>query len=118
MIVSLIPNLWMAVALISLAAAWHQGWASNIFTIVSDIYPKNTIGSMMGLTGFAGAIGGTFSASFVGLILETTGSYFLIFFVASSVYLINWLILNFSIREILPLDMATSENDFKSKTSV
>ena len=80
MIVSLIPNLWMAVALISLAAAGHQGWASNLFTIVSDIYPKNTIGSMMGLTGFAGAIGGTFSASFVGLILETTGSCFLIFF--------------------------------------
>ena len=73
---------------------------------------------MMGLTGFAGAIGGAFLASFVGLILETTGSYFLIFFVASSVYLINWLILNLSIREILPLDMATSENDFKSKISV
>ena len=57
MLVSQASNLWVAVALISLAAAGHQGWASNIFTIVSDIYPKKAVGSMMGLSGFAGAIG-------------------------------------------------------------
>ena len=105
MLVSKVTNIWISVILISLAAAGHQGWASNIFTIVSDIYPKHAVGSMTGLSGFAGAIGGALSASFVGLILQGTGSYFLIFLVASSVYLINWLILKLSIKEIKPLNM-------------
>ena len=105
MLVSQVTNLWIAVALISLAAAGHQGWASNIFTIVSDIYPKYAIGSMMGLSGFMGAIGGALSASFVGILLEGTGSYFLIFLVASSVYLVNWIILKISINEIKPLEL-------------
>ncbi len=102
-LVSQVAHLWLAVALISLAAAGHQGWASNIFTIVSDIYPKNTVGSVMGLSGFMGAIGGALSASFVGLLLESTGSYFLIFLVASTVYLLNWVILKIFIKDIQPI---------------
>ena len=81
MLVSQVANLWVAVILISLAAAGHQGWASNIFTIVSDIYPKNAVGSMIGMSGFMGAIGGALSAAFVGRLLEGTGSYFLIFLI-------------------------------------
>jgi MFS transporter, ACS family, hexuronate transporter len=104
MLVLQTQNLWIAVGLIALAAAGHQGWASNIFTIVSDIYPKNVVGSMMGLSGFAGAVGGALSATFVGLLLESTGSYFLIFLVASSVYMINWLILKLSIKKIVPIE--------------
>ena len=103
MLVSSISNLWVAVGLITLAAAGHQGWAANIFTIVSDIYPKNAVASMIGLSGFTGAIGGALSASFVGLLLETTGSYFLMFMVAASVYLVNWLILKIFIKEIKPI---------------
>lgn len=103
--VSQVQSLWAAVALIALAAAGHQGWASNIFTIVSDIYPKNAVGSMMGVSGFAGAVGGALSASFVGLLLESTGSYFLIFLIAAVVYLINWLILNVFIKEIKPIEI-------------
>ena len=91
--------------ILSLAAAGHQGWASNIFTIVSDIYPKKAIGSMMGLSGFMGAIGGALSASFVGILLESTGSYFFIFLLASSVYLLNWIILKISIKKIEPLKL-------------
>lgn len=105
MLVSSITNLWVAVGLIGLAAAGHQAWSSNIFTIVSDIYPKDTVASMVGLSGFAGAIGGALSASFVGLLLETTGSYFLIFLIAASVYLINWIILKLSIKEIKPIEV-------------
>lgn len=105
MFVSLTQNLWLAVALIAVAAAGHQGWASNIFTLVSDIYPKNAVGSMMGLSGFFGAIGGALSATFVGLLLQSTGSYFLIFLVASSVYMINWLILKFGIKEVNPIEI-------------
>lgn len=108
MLVSQTHNLWVAVGLIALAAAGHQGWASNIFTIVSDIYPKKAVGTMVGLSGFTGAVGGALSASFVGLILESTGSYFLIFLVASSVYMVNWLILKLSIKEIKPLENLNS----------
>ena len=103
MLVSQTHHLWLAVILIALAAAGHQGWASNIFTIISDIYPKHAVGTMVGLSGFAGAAGGALSASFIGLILENTGSYFLIFFIASSVYLLNWLILKLFVKEIKPV---------------
>jgi MFS transporter, ACS family, hexuronate transporter len=109
MLVSQTQNLWIAVVLIALAAAGHQGWASNIFTIISDIYPKKAVGTMVGLSGFAGAAGGALSASFIGLILENTGSYFLIFFIASSVYLINWLILKVFIKEIKPVSLNFSD---------
>jgi len=104
MLVSQIANLWIAVGLIALAAAGHQGWASNIFTIVSDIYPKKAVGSMVGLSGFTGAIGGALSAAFVGQLLEATGSYFFIFLIAASVYLLNWVILKSFIHEIKPIE--------------
>ncbi|MDR3260768.1 MAG: MFS transporter [Tannerella sp.] len=111
MLVSQVHNLWAAVLLIAFAAAGHQGWASNIFTIVSDIYPKNAVASMSGLAGFSGAIGGALSASFVGILLESSGSYFLIFLTASSVYIINWLIIKFCIKEIKPKEIEQHEQD-------
>ena len=98
--VAQIQNGWIAVILIGFAAAAHQGWASNIFTVVSDIYPKNTVGTMIGLSGFTGAIGGALSASFVGLLLKFTGSYTLIFVAASSMYLVAWLTLKIFIPRI------------------
>jgi MFS transporter, ACS family, hexuronate transporter len=98
--VSQISNLWMVAVVVGFAAAAHQGWASNIYTIVSDIYPKNTVGTMIGLSGFTGAIGGALSASFVGLILNFTGSYTVIFVVASSMYLLAWLVLKIFIPRI------------------
>jgi ACS family hexuronate transporter-like MFS transporter len=93
-------SIWVAVGLISLAAAAHQGWASNIYTVVSDIYPKNAVGSMTGLAGFAGSMGGVLASAGVGLILQVTGSYLLIFTMAGSAYLIAWLILKLMIKRI------------------
>jgi MFS transporter, ACS family, hexuronate transporter len=98
--VAQMQNGMFVVILIGFAAAAHQGWASNIYTIVSDIYPKNTVGTMIGLSGFTGAIGGALSASFVGLILKFTGSYTLIFGIASSMYLVAWLTLKIFIPRI------------------
>ncbi|MBN1415290.1 MAG: MFS transporter [Bacteroidales bacterium] len=83
-------NMWTAVVLISMATFAHQGYAANIFTIVSDIYPKNAVGSMIGLSGFAGAIGGVLFSGAVGLILETTNNYYIIFGFASIAYLLCW----------------------------
>lgn len=93
-------HLWIPVILIGLAGAAHQGWASNIFTIVSDIYPKHAVGTMIGLSGFAGAVGGALGASFVGLVLQISGSYTLIFLIASTMYLLAWLILKLMVPRI------------------
>lgn len=91
--VSSISNLWLAVFLIGMATFAHQGYAANIFTIVSDIFPKNAVGSVVGLSGFAGAIGGVLFSAAVGLILEFTGSYYVVFAIASVAYLVCWLML-------------------------
>ncbi len=98
-------NLWIVVIVIGLATAAHQGWASNIFTVVSDIYPKKAVATMVGLSGFSGAIGGALAASFVGLVLDISGSYTLIFVIASSMYLLAWLILKTMIPKIKPIDL-------------
>jgi len=90
---SITANLWMAVALIAMATFAHQGYAANIFTIVSDIYPKEAVGSMIGLSGFAGAVGGVVFSFLVGLILELTGSYYIVFGIASIAYILCWLAL-------------------------
>lgn len=91
---SMTANIWIAVALISMATFAHQGYAANIFTIVSDIFPKNAVGSVTGLAGFAGAVGGILFSGAVGMILEFTGSYYVIFGIASVAYLLCWLALH------------------------
>lgn len=91
---SMTTNIWIAVALISMATFAHQGYAANIFTIVSDIFPKNAVGSVTGLAGFAGAVGGILFSGAVGMILEFTGSYYVIFGIASVAYLLCWLALH------------------------
>ena len=90
---SFTSNVWLAVVLISMATFAHQGYAANIFTIVSDIYPKNAVGSVTGLAGFSGAIGGVLFSGSVGLILQFTKSYYLVFGMASAAYLLCWLAL-------------------------
>lgn len=81
-------ELWTAVALISLAAAAHQGWSSNLFTLTSDMFPRQAVGSVVGLGGMMGAVGGIFVSAGVAQILELTGSYVSIFAIASVAYLV------------------------------
>lgn len=88
-----IENIWIVVLIIGLATCTHQAWASNIFTIVSDVYPKQVVGSMTGISSVGGAVGGALASSFVGIILEWTGNYAVIFMIASCMYLLAWLIL-------------------------
>ncbi|WP_347302513.1 MFS transporter [Croceibacterium sp. TMG7-5b_MA50] len=83
-----VESLWLAVGLIALAAAGHQAWSANLYTLPSDTIPQSGIGSAIGIGGTSGAIGGMLMAQFTGWILDTTGSYFPIFLVAGSVYLI------------------------------
>jgi MFS transporter, ACS family, hexuronate transporter len=80
-------SLWVAVGLIALATAAHQGWSANLFTTTSDMFPKRAVGSVVGIGGMAGAIGGMFIAKLVGYILQWTGSYVPIFIICGSAYL-------------------------------
>jgi len=85
---SMTSNLWVAVFLIGVAAAAHQGWSANIFTIASDMFPKQAVGSVVGIGGMAGAIGGMFIAKAAGYILQWTGSYLTLFLIAGAAYLL------------------------------
>jgi len=80
-------NLWVAVVLIGIAAAAHQGWSCNLFTTTSDMFPRRAVGSVVGIGGMAGAVGGMMIARLVGEILQRTGSYVPIFIIAASAYL-------------------------------
>ncbi|HWP42073.1 MAG TPA: MFS transporter [Blastocatellia bacterium] len=87
-------SLWVAVLLIGLAAAAHQGWSANIFTIASDTFPRHAVGSVVGIGGMAGAVGGMLISLVVGEILQRTGSYLPIFIIAGSAYLVALLIIH------------------------
>jgi ACS family hexuronate transporter-like MFS transporter len=82
-----VANLWVAVGLIALAAAAHQGWSANVYTLASDMFPRKAVGSVIGLAGMAGAVGGMFIAMLVGAILQATNSYVPVFILAGGAYL-------------------------------
>jgi ACS family hexuronate transporter-like MFS transporter len=79
---------WWAVLLIGLATAAHQGWSANLFTTVSDMFPRKAVGSVVGLGGMAGSVGGMLIATAAGFILQFTGSYVTLFIFAGSIYLV------------------------------
>jgi ACS family hexuronate transporter-like MFS transporter len=87
MIAASVSSLWIAVALIGLATAAHQGWSANLFTLASDMFPRQAVASVVGIGGFGGAIGGMLIAAFTGFLLEWTGSYVPVFVVAGSAYI-------------------------------
>jgi len=95
-------SLWVAVGLVSLAAAAHQGWSANMFTMASDMIPKRAVGSVVGFGGMAGSIGGMLIALVVGAILEETGSYAPIFVTAASAYLIALTVIQLLVPRLTP----------------
>jgi ACS family hexuronate transporter-like MFS transporter len=78
---------WLAVAVLGLATAGHQGWASNMFASISDMFPPHAVSSVTGIAGFGGSIGMMFGATGVGFLLEATGSYVPVFIWAGFSYL-------------------------------
>ncbi len=81
-------DLLIAVAIIGLAAAAHQGWSANLYTLVSDVFPRKAVATVVGVGAAAGAVGGMFIAKFAGWTLETTGSYVPLLLFASGAYLL------------------------------
>jgi ACS family hexuronate transporter-like MFS transporter len=100
-----VTDVWWAVALISLAVAVHQAWATNIFTMATDLFPKSSVSSVVGIGGMAGALGGIAFPAFVGYVLEAwrrsgevTAGYHLIFTVCGCTYLFAWCIIHLLTR--------------------
>lgn len=97
---------WMAVLLIALAAAGHQAWSANVFTLVSDVFPKKATASVTGIGGMVGGIAGMAADWKLGGMLTTSGpaGYFFAFLAAGSVYLIVLGIAHLLMPKMTPLD--------------
>jgi len=104
-LVQFASSAWIAVGLISLAVAVHQAWATNVFTIASDLFPTEAVSSVVGIGGMAGAVGGIVFPMFVGRLLDTykadgnlTAGYNLLFTICGFTYLIAWTIIHLLTR--------------------
>ncbi len=83
-----VANEWVAVILLGLAAAAHQGWSANLYTIASDMFPREAVGAVTGIGGMAGSVGGVLFAWAVGWVLSRFKGYSLLFAAASTAYLL------------------------------
>jgi MFS transporter, ACS family, hexuronate transporter len=102
----LVSSMWLAVVLIGLAAAAHQAWSANLFTFSSDMFPKRAVGSVVGIGGMGGAVGGMFIALAVGQILTvTSGSYVIIFAMAGTAYLLAFGVIHLLVPTITPVTL-------------
>jgi MFS transporter, ACS family, hexuronate transporter len=106
----LATNVWMAVAIISLAVAVHQAWATNVFTIASDLFPKEAVSSVVGIGGMAGAAGGIVFPLLVGSLLDSyknagnlNGGYNVLFTICGLTYLVAWTIIHLLTRKTKPV---------------
>ncbi|HUL16538.1 MAG TPA: MFS transporter [Terriglobales bacterium] len=97
-----ISGLWPATLLIGLAAAGHQGFSANLFTLSSDLFPSRAVASVVGIGGMAGAVGGMLIAEVVGHVLQWSGSYMIPFFIAASAYLVALLAIQLLSPKLLP----------------
>ena len=97
---------WISVLLISLAAAGHQAWSANVFSLASDLFPKRAIASVTGIGGMVGAAAGLLADYSLGRILTTSGpsGYFFAFLVAGSMYLVILGIVHLLTPKMTPLD--------------
>ncbi len=87
-------SMWGAVAIVSVAAAAHQAWSANVYTLASDMFPRSAVGSVVGIGAFAGAMGGVLFQRVTGRVLEATGSYVGIFVVCGLAYITAWCLIH------------------------
>jgi MFS transporter, ACS family, hexuronate transporter len=98
-----VTSMWLAIFIIGVAASAHQGWSANIFTTASDMFPKKAVGSVVGLGGFAGSVGGMILLTSSGYIVQGTGSYIPLFIICGSSYLIALGIMTLLLRNAKPV---------------
>jgi ACS family hexuronate transporter-like MFS transporter len=87
-------NLWLAVAIVGVATAGHQAFSATLYTFPSDVFPKQAVGTVVGIGGTAGAIGGMLMAKYAGWVLDGVGSYTPIFIVAGTVYILALIVVH------------------------
>ena len=105
-------NMWLAVFIIGFATSAHQAWSANIFTTVSDMFPKRTVASVTGLGGMSGSVGGILIAWFAGMLFDKykllgnieTG-YYIMFFICGSAYLVAWLVMHLLVPKMKMVDI-------------
>ena len=97
-------GIWTTTLLIGLAAAAHQGFSANLYTTASDMFPSAAVGSVTGIGGAAGAIGGMLIAKIVGHVLQATGSYFVPFLMAGTAYLVALAVMHLMVPRLEPVD--------------
>lgn len=100
-----VKSLWLAVIIIGIAAAAHQGWSCNLFTTTSDMFPRRAVGSVVGIGGMAGALGGATMAVATGYILQSTGqNYSIVFMIAGTAYLLALAVIHLLSPRLEPVE--------------
>lgn len=99
---------WVAVLLVGVAAAAHQGFSANLFTLTSDMFPRKAVGSVVGIGGFFGAIGGFFLNMGAGRLRDMFGSYVIVFLIAGSAYLVALLVIHLLVPQLTPANIDDS----------
>jgi ACS family hexuronate transporter-like MFS transporter len=104
------PGMWAAVVIVGIAAAAHQAWSANVYTLASDMFPKSAVGSVVGIGAFAGAMGGVAFQRITGRVLEANGSdYTPIFAVCGLAYVTAWTIIHALAPRLEPARLASEE---------
>lgn len=106
-------NIWLAVSVIGIAAAAHQAWSANIFTTVSDMFPKNSTATVTGMGGMFGGLGGIALSLFVQKqmfvyyrsINQIETAYYIMFVICASAYLLGWIIMHFLVPKMKPVPL-------------
>jgi ACS family hexuronate transporter-like MFS transporter len=107
-LVSRAPSMWAAVLIVGVAAAAHQAWSANVYTLASDMFPKSAVGSVVGIGAFAGAMGGVVFQRVTGRVLQANGSdYSPIFVVCGLAYVTAWVIIHLLAPRLEPAHLAT-----------
>jgi ACS family hexuronate transporter-like MFS transporter len=100
-------SVWTAILIVSAAAAAHQAWSANVYTLASDMFPRSAVASVTGIGGFAGAMGGVLFQRATGRILQANGNdYAPIFIVCGSAYVTAWVIIHFLAPRLDPVPLA------------
>ncbi|MEO5706374.1 MAG: MFS transporter [Alteraurantiacibacter sp.] len=101
-----IDSVWGAVLVIGLATAAHQAFSANLYTLPSDVFPRNAVGSVIGIGGTVGALGGMGMALFTGWLLDNTGgNYSVLFAICASAYIVALIVVHILTPSLAPVDV-------------
>ncbi len=111
-------DLWLAVMVIGIAAAAHQAWSANIFTTVSDMFPKNSTATVTGIGGMFGGLGGIALSLFVQKqmfvyyrsINQIETAYYIMFAICAGAYLLAWIIMHFLVPRMKPVPLSDQKD--------